>query len=211
MSAFASRWLGKLRNWLVGGPEPAPASDAKTTRLAEWADVETVAALLEKHRVEYVLVGGYALFANGLARQTGDIDIVVRDTPENNRRWIAALAELPDGAARELAGEDRPFPVEETGHDPNKAGEGEAQEAGVIRVNDIVTIDVMPKACGLRYEDLEPHIARMRRPGGTIAVLDLSGLLRTKQGLRPKDQSDRHRIEWALSRLPGGAERPPRE
>lgn len=195
------RWLAGLWNWLVGENRRGPAETipvgAKTTRLAEWSDVETVASLLEKHGVDYVLIGGYALFANGLARQTGDIDIVVNNTPRNNRRWIAALAELPDGAARELIGEDHPFPVDDVA-----VVEGEAQEAGVIRINDMVTIDVMPRACGLSYADLAPHIARAERPGGAINVLDLHGLLKTKQGLRPKDQGDRQRIEWALSQLP---------
>jgi hypothetical protein len=45
-------------------------------------------------------LGGYALSFNGLTRQSGDIDILVSTTPENNRRWIAALSELPDGARR---------------------------------------------------------------------------------------------------------------
>ncbi len=69
-----------------------------------------VTALLERHGVDYVLIGGYALYANGLVRNTGDIDILVRDTPDNNASWIAALSELPDRAAAELAGEAAPFP-----------------------------------------------------------------------------------------------------
>jgi hypothetical protein len=58
----------------------------------------------------------YARSFNGLARQTGDVDILVPAPPENNRRWIAALSELPDGAAKELFEiADDPFTVRDAG------------------------------------------------------------------------------------------------
>ena len=34
---------------------------------------------MEKHGVEYALIGGYGLAYNGLVRQTGDVDFIVRD------------------------------------------------------------------------------------------------------------------------------------
>jgi hypothetical protein len=152
--------------------------------------VEDLAALLERHRVEYVLIGGYALYANGLIRNTGDIDIVVRDTPQNNAAWIAALSELPDGAAKELRGETSPFPKDADTDD----------QPGTIRVFDVFVVDVMPRACGLSFEDLQPFIARLEHAGLGINVLDLEGLLRTKQGVREKDVADRQQIELALAR-----------
>jgi hypothetical protein len=60
-------------------------------------------------------------------------------------------------------------------------------------------VDVMPKACGLSYDDLLPFIARLEHDGQGINVLDLEGLLRTKQGVREKDVADRRQIELALS------------
>jgi hypothetical protein len=161
-----------------------------------------VATMLERHGVEYVLVGGYALHANGLVRATTDVDILVRATPENNRRWIAALSRLPDGVAAGLAGEDDPFPT-----DPDLDG-----EPGVIRIFDAFIVDVMPRACGLSYEDLAPHIAILDRGDGSeIKVLDLDGLLKTKQGLRAKDVADREQIEMALARRSPAALRDHRE
>lgn len=131
----------------------------------------------------------------GRRRATGDVDVVVEDSPANNRRWIAALSALPDGAARGLMGEDRPFPVE-----PDDLGDG----PGLIRINDAFTVDVMPRACGLSYADLEPHVATLDIDGVGIPVLDLAGLLRTKQGLREKDVADRRQIELALARMREG-------
>lgn len=44
----------------------------------------------------------------------------------------------------------------------------------------------------------------MKLEGCTIRVLNLEGLLLTKQGARPKDISDRQLIERALAELAGG-------
>jgi hypothetical protein len=188
------RWLARLRRWFPGrqvaDPAPDDAAGQLRTRGADWDDVQHVATLLERHGVEYVLIGGYALYANGLVRNTGDIDILVRDTPDNNARWIAALSELPDGAAAELAGETSPFPSDDD-------ADG---QSGAIRVFDVFVVDVMPRACGLSYDDLAPFIGRIEQARSGVNVLDLEGLLRTKQGAREKDIADRQQIELALAR-----------
>ncbi len=46
------------------------------------------------HGVEYLVVGAVALAHHGLPRYTGDLDILVRNSPENAQRVEAALAEL---------------------------------------------------------------------------------------------------------------------
>ncbi len=45
---------------------------------------------LNKHQVEYLLVGGYAVILNGYRRTTGDMDIWVKVTPANHRKLINA-------------------------------------------------------------------------------------------------------------------------
>ncbi len=57
-------------------------------------DFRDLLALLNEHEVEYLIVGGYALAFHGAPRFTGDIDILVRRSPENARRIIAALEEF---------------------------------------------------------------------------------------------------------------------
>jgi len=47
--------------------------------------------LFHAERVEYVVVGGYAVIAHGYPRTTGDIDLLVRPTLENARRVVHAL------------------------------------------------------------------------------------------------------------------------
>ncbi len=45
---------------------------------------------LNKHQVEYLLVGGYAVILNGYRRTTGDMDIWVKVSAENHRKLINA-------------------------------------------------------------------------------------------------------------------------
>jgi hypothetical protein len=55
-------------------------------------DFRDLLALLNEHKVEYLIVGGYALAFHGAPRFTGDIDIFVRPHPNNAQRVIQALA-----------------------------------------------------------------------------------------------------------------------
>ena len=56
-------------------------------------------AALDRHDVDYVLVGGLALGVHGLVRATRDIDLFVRPTSENIERLRAALRSVFDDAS----------------------------------------------------------------------------------------------------------------
>jgi hypothetical protein len=147
------------------------------TRAATYEDVLRVVALLEREGVEYALIGGYALAFQGIVRLTEDVDILVRPTEENARRWVRALSDLPDGAAKELSGDT-------TLH----------EEPYAIRINDEFTVDVMNSASGFTWEALAPF--RVRVDG--VTVLSLEGLLRMKEHGRLKDRADAEAIRKAL-------------
>jgi len=53
---------------------------------------------LNSSGVDYLIVGAVALAYHGSPRYTGDLDILVRDSPENARRLEAALQGLGFGA-----------------------------------------------------------------------------------------------------------------
>ena len=55
-------------------------------------DFKEFFALFNAHKVEYVVVGGYALAFHGAPRYTGDIDVLVRATEDNARRVLTALS-----------------------------------------------------------------------------------------------------------------------
>jgi len=156
------------------------------TRPATWEDVKLLARHFEQADVEYALIGGYALAAHGLARFTQDVDILVDPSAANSRRWIVALSKLPDGAARELEADPDVFA---------------AQKRYAIRINDEITVDVLPSAAGHSWEDLKRHIVEVEIDGVRVKVLDLEGLLKTKQVPRPKDQADAEAIRRALELL----------
>lgn len=156
------------------------------TRPATWEDVKALARYLDEAGVEYALVGGYAIAAHGFNRFSEDIDILVNPSAENSRRWILALSRLPDAAAAELAGEPDVF---------------RDDQRYAIRINDEFTVDVMPAIAGLSWEQMKPHITFIRIDDVTVRLLDLPGLLKTKQGVRPKDQMDAAVIAAALKAL----------
>jgi hypothetical protein len=156
------------------------------TRPATWDDVKTLVQYLEEAGVDYALVGGYAIAAHGFNRFSEDIDILVEPSAENARRWILALARLPDGASKELLGEPDVFADD---------------KRYAIRINDEFTIDVMPSIAGLSWEEMKAHVTTKTIDEVTIRLLDLPGLLKTKQGVRPKDQMDAAVISRVLSEL----------
>lgn len=54
-------------------------------------DFKELLALLNEHKVEYVIVGGYALAFHGAPRYTGDMDILIKPDKENAERILRAL------------------------------------------------------------------------------------------------------------------------
>ncbi len=54
-------------------------------------DFDEFFASLIAHRVEFVVVGAYALAVHGRPRYTGDLDVLVRPSADNAERLLAAL------------------------------------------------------------------------------------------------------------------------
>ena len=50
--------------------------------------------MLNSHRVEYLLIGGYAVGYHGYPRPTGDMDVWIALSPENAARVARALVEF---------------------------------------------------------------------------------------------------------------------
>ena len=62
-------------------------------------------ALFNVHKVEYIIIGAYALAHHGVPRYTGDLDIFVRPSSENARTILAALEAFGFGSL-DLKNED---------------------------------------------------------------------------------------------------------
>lgn len=57
-------------------------------------DFKEFVALLIRHKVEYLVVGGYAVGVHGHPRYTGDLDIWLNPTPENAASILACVNEF---------------------------------------------------------------------------------------------------------------------
>ena len=71
-------------------------------RPATLEDLKALIASLNQQGVDYLLIGGYALFAHGYHRATTDIDVLVPATEEAGRKVRKALMVLPDQAAKDI-------------------------------------------------------------------------------------------------------------
>ena len=60
-------------------------------------DFKELLELLNSHKVEYLVVGSYALAFYGAPRFTGDIDLFVRPERDNAKRILAVLNEFGFG------------------------------------------------------------------------------------------------------------------
>ncbi|MDB5234523.1 MAG: hypothetical protein JWR44_1516 [Hymenobacter sp.] len=55
-------------------------------------DFKEFVELLNAHEVEYLIVGAFAVARYGVVRNTGDIDVWIKQTPSNAARLVQVLA-----------------------------------------------------------------------------------------------------------------------
>ena len=159
------------------------------SRPASLDDLKALIASLNEQGADYLLIGGYALFAHGYHRATTDIDVLVPATQEAGIKIRSALMVLPDQAAKDI--------------DPAWFDEGEN-----IRVADAFIVDIMLNACGETYETLKQYAETLDLDGVPVRTINLEGLLLTKQTMREKDVSDRIILKRALETLKERASKP---
>ena len=134
--------------------------------------------LFKKHRVRYLLVGGYAVNYYGYSRLTQDIDFLVFPSPDNARNLMAALEDFGFGGAG--------IPVEYFER------EGTAVHLGV----EPNRIDLLTALRGVSNEDLFAN-ARIGNFGGVqINLIDYEDLLAVKRrSPRARDRADAEELE----------------
>jgi hypothetical protein len=110
------------------------------------ADLANLCRELNQRGARYVVIGGFAIIAAGLARTTADVDLMVAADAENEAKVFSALSTLPDNAVRELQ-------------------PGELQKYNVIRVGDEILVDLMRSAGGIDYDEAAKFIV-VREVGG---------------------------------------------
>jgi len=85
-----------LNYWLSKIPQERIAAVEQLRRYyhGNRADYKELLELLNAHKVDYIIVGAYALAFHGAPRFTGGIDIFVKSDPENAEKILTVLNEF---------------------------------------------------------------------------------------------------------------------
>lgn len=129
--------------------------------------------LFNKHKVEYILVGGYALAFHGAPRYTGDIDLLIYSSQENGLKILSALDEFGFGSLNLKA--------------ENFSKEGNVIQLGVPPVR----IDIINSITGVTWE--EASSGKVKGSYGEVDVnyIGKSEFIKNKKATgRAKDIAD---------------------
>jgi hypothetical protein len=169
-------------------------------------DVALLVSTLERHGVEYLVVGGIAAQGYGAARPTKDFDCLVRREQANLDRVAAAMVEL--GARLRVGGlsdeEARALPVQ--------------MDGAMLAQNEISTwrtdagdLDVLtniPARDGRRlgYEDLVHRANIVQGDGFVVRAANLADIVASKEWAdRPKDREALAELREILAERPSPA------
>jgi hypothetical protein len=147
----------------------------------ESAEMLQLLSVFQKHSVDYLIVGGFAVNRYGYNRTTGDLDIYLRDTKQNRKNLIEAIAEMGYGRYDMLL--DTPI----------IAGYCE------IMMDDGMYADLMTDVPGLEKENYDEYLNMATVDlvqGFEIKFLHYNHLLENKKATnRPKDRLDVEELE----------------
>jgi predicted nucleotidyltransferase len=142
------------------------------------ADLREFIELLNSRGVEYVIVGAHSLAFHARPRYTGDLDILVRPSPENGAKLVSLLRDF--GFAKgDLAESDFTVPEQmiQLGRAPNR-------------------IDLLTSISGVTVEDAFSTRMLAELEGLPVFVLSKEALILNKRAVgRPQDMADLESLE----------------
>jgi len=136
-------------------------------------DFEEFLRLLREERVEFVIVGGYAVAFHGYAHATNDMDLFFRNTEENIRRLCRAL--------------------EKFGFSTTESSVREFAEPGIIIRIGIppVRLELINAISGLAFDEVWERRVEDSYGEEPVSYISLRDLLANKKASgRPKDLAD---------------------
>lgn len=146
-------------------------------------DLREFIELLNSHGVEYLVVGGHAVAYHGYPRYTGDIDFLVRPTPDNAQRLVEVLESFGFEAADELESTfTEPETVVQLGRPPQR-------------------IDLLTSISGVDFDTVWRQAVPGQLDGIPVRFPDLDSLLNNKRASgRAKDIADVEELEKVTGR-----------
>ncbi|MBX9851110.1 MAG: nucleotidyltransferase [Cytophagaceae bacterium] len=137
--------------------------------------------LLNKHEVEYILIGGMAVNVYGYSRPTGDMDIWINPINENGQKLIKAISEY--------------------GYNTEELEYKNFEETDVFFLGRApFRIDILNKMQGLKFADCFTRINKYEIEGGIfVSVLHINDLIVNKiLSGRHKDLDDIEKLKRQL-------------
>lgn len=136
-------------------------------------DFKELLELFNRHKVEYLIVGGYALAFHGAPRVTGDIDLFVRPTQVNAERILRALDDFGFGSLS-LSKDDFATP-------------GLIVQLGVPPVR----IDIITSVSGVAWEDADARKVSGSYADVVVYFISRADFIANKKAIgRAKDAAD---------------------
>ncbi len=136
-------------------------------------DFKELLELFNKHKVEYLIVGGYALAFHGAPRFTRDMDLFVRPTSDNAVRILAALDEFGFGSL-DLSQDDFTTP-------------GRVVQLGVAPIR----IDIITRVTGVPWEKADAGKVPGFYADTPVFFIGRDDFIASKRATgRPKDAAD---------------------
>jgi hypothetical protein len=143
-------------------------------------DGPAILATLRRHRVEFILIGGFAAVAQGSPLPTNDVDVVPAPGRDNYARLSAALSEL-DARVRAAGVEPRPLV-----HDADSLAAAQTWNL-TTRYGDLDVTSVPAGTTG--YDDLRREAFEIELRGVQIRLASLRDIVRSKETAgRDKDR-----------------------
>jgi predicted nucleotidyltransferase len=142
------------------------------------ADLREFLKLLNSARVEYLIIGGYAVAYYGYPRATGDLDVWVAVSDTNARKLVRSLKDF--------------------GFDlPNLKPEIFLEKDRIIRFGEPpLRIEILTSISGVSFDDCFSRRARVRLDGLRVNLISLEDLKKNKVASgRPKDLDDLTELE----------------
>ena len=137
--------------------------------------------VLERHKVEYVLIGGLAAVYHGSPFPTEDADITPRTDRTNLARLAAALKDLDARVRTESEPDGLPFRF-------NTDSLAAVQTWNLTTAAGDLDLTFKPAGTG-GYRDLRRDAEPAQLYGVTVRIASLADVIRSKQAAnRPKDQ-----------------------
>lgn len=134
--------------------------------------------LLNKHNVDYILIGGYTVILYGYPRTTGDLDVWIRNSNQNRLKLINACHEF-GLMTKDLTVEkfnDENVEVFTFGRPP-------------------ICIEILIRIQGIEFDEAMINAVVLEPDGYPVKIVSFPDLVRMKKNAnRPKDLDDLENI-----------------